>query len=175
MENYTKNVIDNKSWTKGVAASENHVRSASNITVASPTNRLPQISDFTLTKSNGQVVKGADEALKELAEVIYAPFPAHKHDPTFLCTFDRDDGWEMIGVATVYFKLQGGPGNAVKDPQGESWDGSTPGAFHFEYVKEGDGIKLRKTSIFSDPSPALRLMLQAGALNGEQIAGMLLS
>jgi hypothetical protein len=79
----------------------------------------------------------------------------------------------MIGVANFYFKLQGGPGNAVKDPQGEQWDGVGPGGFHFNYVKDGSGIKLKQTRIFSDPSPALKLMLQAGALNGEQLAGML--
>lgn len=78
----------------------------------------------------------------------------------------------MIGVAQVYFNL-GGPGDVVKDPQGESWDGVGPGAFQFHYVKDGDDIKLKQTKIFSDPSPALRFLLQAGALDGEQVAGML--
>ncbi len=104
---------------------------------------------------------------------MYGPFAKHKHDPTFLVTFESEDGWEMIGEASLYFNLHGGSGDAVTDPQGEKWDGVGPGAFHFSYKKEESGIKLKWTKIRSDPSPALKLMLKAGHLNGEQLAGML--
>ncbi|KAK3050744.1 hypothetical protein LTR09_008110 [Extremus antarcticus] len=134
--------------------------------------RNDQTSDFTVQRSDGRTDKGAEAAWKALAE-IYGPFAAHKHDPTFLVTFDVSDGWRMIGVANVYFKFQGSDGGAATDPQGEKWDGFGPAAFHFYYVKDGDDIKLKETLIFSDPSPALKLLLQAGALNGDQIAGML--
>lgn len=130
-----------------------------------------QTSDFSLGTSDGRLIKGLDDAWAELQK-IYGPFKAHKHDPEFLVTFDSDDGWRMIGVAQVYFNL-GGPGNAVKDPQGQSWDGSGPGAFQFHYVKDGEGIKLKQSKIFSDKTPALKFLLEAGALNGEQIAGMI--
>lgn len=116
-------------------------------------------------------MKGANEAWAELAK-IYGPFKAQRHDPEFLVAFDTDDGWRMIGVAQVYFSV-GGPGNIVQDPRGDSWDGVGPGAFQFHYVKDGDDIKLKETKIFSDPSPVLKFLLQAGALNGDQIAGML--
>ncbi len=80
--------------------------------------RNDQTSDFTVQRSDGRTDKGAEAAWKALAE-IYGPFAAHKHDPTFLVTFDVSDGWRMIGVANVYFKFQGSDGGAATDPQGE--------------------------------------------------------
>ena len=175
MADYTKNVVDARLWETDLPATKHHVHSQSSIPPPPPTNPPPspsQTSDWTLQTSDGKSFSGAEKAWAQLA-VTYGPFEAHKHDPTFLCCFDdKEDGYQMIGVANVYFSL-GGPRNAVKDPQGESWDGSTPGAFHFHYVKEDGGLKLKFTRIYSDPSPALKVMLEAGALNGEMIAGML--
>ena len=49
-----------------------------------------------------------------------------------------------------------------------------PGAFNFLYVKEGNGIKLKQTQIFNDPSPAMKLMLQNKMISGEQLAGIVI-
>ena len=59
------------------------------------------------------------------------------------------------------------------DLEGNKWHGKNSAAFYFTYVKESDGYKLKRTRIFADATPALRVMLQNGILNGEQIAGML--
>ncbi|KAK5170611.1 uncharacterized protein LTR77_005200 [Saxophila tyrrhenica] len=154
MEDYTKSVVDSKAWQTDTSPLEHHT------------------PDFHLQRSNGTITQGAEAAWSALAE-IYGPFAAHKHDPEFLLTFDVEDGWRMIGVANVFFKFAGSDGGAITDPQGEKWDGVSPAAFSFRYVKEGEGIKLKETKIFSDPSPALKLMLQDGALDGEHLVGML--
>ena len=81
----------------------------------------------------------------------------------------------MFGEASLYFRLQGLSGDAIADPQGEKWDGVAKGAFRFLYAKDGsDGIKLKETRIFSDASPAMRLMLKNNMINGEQLAGIVI-
>ena len=60
-----------------------------------------------------------------------------------------------------------------EDLEGNKWHGKNSAAFYFTYVKESDGFKLKRTRIFADATPALRVMLQNGILNGEQIAVML--
>ena len=81
----------------------------------------------------------------------------------------------MIGVANLYFKLQGLGGDTVKDPYGKGWDGVATGGFQFGYVKDGSGdIKLKYSKIFSDPSPAMKIMLQNKMVNGDQLAGIVI-
>ena len=106
---------------------------------------------------------------------IFGPFAAYKHDPEFLVAWETSDGWGMLGRASLYFKLHGLSGDAVTDPQGAKWDGVIASMFSFDYVREGGGIKLKETRIFSDPSPAMKLMLKNNMLNGEQLAGIVIS
>ncbi|KAK4502982.1 hypothetical protein PRZ48_006409 [Zasmidium cellare] len=151
MEKYTRNIIDTRSWN--TPASDWHT------------------PDFTFQKSTGQVVEGADAAFKSVAEV-YAPFSAHCHDPAFLICWETSSGWGMFGIANLWWTLAApGDSSKVKDVDGKEWDGVTPGAFRFEYVKKGDEIKLARTEIFSDPSQAMVLMLKRGMIKSEDLVG----
>lgn len=78
----------------------------------------------------------------------------------------------MFGVAHLWWTLAA-PGDSakVKDASGKEWDGVTPGAFKFDYVKEGGSIKLVRTEIFSDPSQAMVYMLKRGMIKPEDLLG----
>jgi hypothetical protein len=157
MEDYTRHYFDKRQYIKGEGDEEHHT------------------AEFHLQKPDGTIIKGRDEAMKALKE-MYAPFAAHKHVPDFFISWETDYGWEMTGVANMYFKLHGLDEGSVTDPEGEKgWHGYCPGGFQFEYAKDDSGkIKLRKTRIFSDSSPALKVMLQNKQLNAEQLAGIVI-
>lgn len=79
----------------------------------------------------------------------------------------------MFGIATLYWTLAA-PGSEakIKGKDGKEWDGATPSAFKFKYVKADGGIKLAKTEIYSDPSAAIVKMLKRGMITGEQLMSM---
>ena len=62
----------------------------------------------------------------------------------------------------------------MTDCEGNTWDGRNKGAFLFRYADEGDGIKLKSTQIFSDASPALKMMLEKGLLDAEGLRGIVI-
>jgi len=154
MEDYTVNVVD-----------------AKNFDVPSTKYR---VADFVLQKSDGTIIQGADPAW-EAEKQIYNQFLAHCHEPQGLMCCETEFGWEMIGQADVYVILPGdaGPGEKkVKSKSGKEWDAVMPSAFRFEYVKDvsgPDGIKFSSAKIFSDPLPALSLLLKRGVLNPEDL------
>lgn len=84
------------------------------------------------------------------------------------------------GVANCYFRLPGLSEDkcTVEDPEGSGkWHGYCPGSFQFDHVKNGDGdgkIKLKQTKIFSDSSPALRVMLKEGMIGAEELKGIVM-
>lgn len=79
----------------------------------------------------------------------------------------------MFGIANLWWTLATpGDQQKVKDTNGKEWDGATPGAFRFEYVKDGEGVKLKRTEIFSDPSQALVYMLKRGMLKADDLMKM---
>lgn len=102
----------------------------------------------------------------------------------------------MMGVADVYYRLQGLSGeffclplkrwwfllmmmcvvgDALTDKEGNKWDGCNSGGFLFHYVKQDDGkIKLKATRIFTDVSPTFKLMLQKGLIDGETLKGIVI-
>lgn len=79
----------------------------------------------------------------------------------------------MMGQAQVFGNLHvPGEEPKVRDASGREWDVVTPGAFHFEYVREEGnehGIKLVMTRVFADSGPALVLMLKRGQVKGEDL------
>ncbi|KAK4961937.1 hypothetical protein LTR10_002430 [Elasticomyces elasticus] len=92
------------------------------------------------------------------------------HDPSFLVCWETEKGWDMIGIANLWYNLQAPGDRKVKGYGGKEWDGVLPGAFKFSYVKGGDdGVQLARTDIFSDPSTALVQMLKRGMLKPEQL------
>ncbi|KAK8215455.1 hypothetical protein M8818_002076 [Zalaria obscura] len=128
-------------------------------------------STFAIQKSDGQVVSGADKAWAAVKE-IYSPFTANLHEPIFLYCSETENGWQMFGIANVFVNLQGqaGPGEQkVKSVEGKEWDAVLPTAFYLEYVREDGGIKLNKTKIFGDPTPAVGLLLQRGVMKPEDL------
>lgn len=151
MEKYT-NAVDDKAWDKDPSSDW-------------------FTSDCVLHKSTGEVVSGGDAAWKSLSKETYAPFSGHCHDPQFLVAWEIDGGWEMLGVATLYWTLAvpGDGGAKVKDSKGKEWDGAGPAAFDFHYKKQGDDFRISKLAIYADPSAAMVTMMKRGMLKPEDL------
>ncbi|OCL07283.1 hypothetical protein AOQ84DRAFT_355054 [Glonium stellatum] len=154
MENYTVNVVDAKKFD--LPATQCHT------------------DNFVLQKSDGTVIKGADAGW-EAEKQIYNQFVAHSHEPQALMCCETESGWQMIGQADVYVMLPGTAGpdeKKVKSKSGKEWDAVIPAAYQFEYVKDAsgqDGIKLSSAKIFSDPLPALTLLLKRGVVTPQDL------
>ena len=125
----------------------------------------------TLHKSTGETVSGGDASWSSLRTQVYAPFSQHLHDPQFFVVWETEDGWEMLGVATLYWNLVApGAGAKVKGRDGKEWDGAGPAAFNFRYVKlEDGGIRLCRTAIYADPTVAVVGMLKRGMMKAEDL------
>lgn len=105
--------------------------------------------------------------LAQAVKEVYAPFSSHVHDPTFLVCWETEKGYDMIGVANLWFNLAGSKGDEPKTSGygGKDWDGANPSAFKFSYMKGGkDGFQLERTEIYSGPSAVLDTMLKRGIL-----------
>lgn len=161
MEHYTTTAIDKREFMSDSANPSNYFT-----------------PDATLVTSAGVTVTGTKEKFVELAR-IYGPFVAHYHEPQELFCYEMEDGkgWEMMGRADVYVEVPkgqgkhdgGSQGEKVKSGDGREWDAMMPSAFRFEYVKDGEEIRLRKSEIFSDPMPALGLLLKRGVVKPEDL------
>ncbi|KAK0342825.1 hypothetical protein LTR91_023173 [Friedmanniomyces endolithicus] len=150
MEDYTNNIIDGRKFHETASS-------------------VGWTTEFTLKKSTGEVVEGADKAWAALQE-IYAPFSEHVHDPTFCVCWETEKGWDMLGVASMWYNLQAPGEGKMKGFGGKEWDGVLSSAFKFAYIKGGkDGVELASTEIFSDPSAAMVQMLKRGMLKPEQL------
>ncbi|KAK1029437.1 hypothetical protein LTR33_017233, partial [Friedmanniomyces endolithicus] len=103
MEDYTNNIIDGRKFHE----------------TASSVGWTPE---FTLKKSTGEVVEGTDKAWAALQE-IYAPFSEHVHDPTFCVCWETEKGWDMLGVASMWYNLQAPGEGKMKGFGGKEWDG----------------------------------------------------
>lgn len=129
--------------------------------------------DHVLTRSTGQKDKGADASVGALYNEIYAPFAKWSHVPEQLVAYEVDDGWEMIGLAMLYWTLavpgKQESGSKVKDKEGNEWDGVTPASFVFGYKKVDGGIRLKKTDITADPTAAVVGMLKRGMMKPEDL------
>ncbi|KAF2101303.1 hypothetical protein NA57DRAFT_72744 [Rhizodiscina lignyota] len=130
--------------------------------------------DYKYQKSTGEVIKGGAEAF-EAVKQTYAPFKGTNHEPNWLCCWETEQGWEMVGQAVMFGNLQapGGSGQVHADMKGDKWDVAIPSAFHFEYVKDpsgpSPGIKLKRTEVFGDSAPVVVEMLKRGMLKPEQL------
>ncbi|EME83855.1 uncharacterized protein MYCFIDRAFT_84160 [Pseudocercospora fijiensis CIRAD86] len=142
-----------------------------------PSQSLPKVRANNLEKdllvrSTGQTDQGGEASLAALKNEIYAPFAAYHHEPSFIVAFETEQGWEMIGIATLWWNLAvPGDGPKQKDGKGKEWEGGVPAAFKFGYRKTGDGIKMSETRIMADPSGALVDMVKRGMVKPEQIFG----
>jgi len=128
-------------------------------------------SNHTLDKSAGGTVSGGDASWKALSEEVYGPFSEYLHDPHLLIVWETTSGWEMIGVATLYWNLKA-PGDCTKtkDSTSKEWDGSSPAAFNFGFEKQSDGgIRIAKTASFANSTKAIGEMLKRGMLKPEDL------
>ena len=155
MEEYTAEAIDAKGYDGTIPVERYH---------------LP---DFRLVLGNGTVVDGAGDAMKAL-QGVYAPFAEHLHDPTFLVTWETQDGYGMMGIANLFFNLHGPAPEAETGRDGKKWHGVVNAAYRFFYVQDGESFKMKSTTIFADVSPVLKTMLTNKLIDGEGLAGFVL-
>ena len=155
LEHYTCDYVDTQKFKTESAASTEHAK------------------DWVLQKSTGEVVEDAEAAWKAVAE-IYSPFSSFVHEPRFIVIWQTEKGWDLWGAASIWYNLAAPPSGGeqkVKGHGGKEWDGSTPGAFYFKTIQDGDDFKLVRTEIYSDPSKAMVQMLKRGMLKPEQLMG----
>ncbi len=108
----------------------------------------------SLIKGDGTEIKGRDNVVEALKQ-LYGPFTAQYHEPSFVMCSETDDGWEMLGQATLFVNLPGEPAageKKVKDASGKEWDTGVPSGFHFYYKKDdnadnGLGMYFKRTEI----------------------------
>jgi len=130
--------------------------------------------DHQLVRTTGQKHSGASECIDALYKDIYAPFAKWAHVPYHIICYEVDEGWEMMGLAMLWWSLavpgkQEGGGEKVKDGEGVEWDGCNPAAFNFRYKRDGEGIRLAKTEIAADPTVAVAAMLKRGMMKAEDL------
>ncbi|KAF3038963.1 hypothetical protein E8E12_001185 [Didymella heteroderae] len=129
--------------------------------------------DHVLIRTTGQKDSGAQASVDALYKEIYAPFAKWSHVPEHLICYEVDDGWEMMGFATLWWNLavpgKQESGGKVKDAQGNEWDGANPAAFNFRYRRDGDSIRMCKTEVAADPSAAMVGMLKRGMMKPEDL------
>ena len=127
--------------------------------------------DTSMVLADGRAFNGAD-AVWAAQPLTYGPFVQYYHQPYFVICVEIDDGYEMIGQATVFANLPGEPtGDEQKaaDDKGRKWDVGVPGAFRFIYKKEpgaknGLGFLLHRTEIMADSGPVVVKMLKRGVM-----------
>jgi hypothetical protein len=151
MEDYTTQMFDKRKWD-------------------TPYNEWHS-DDFVFVKPDGSAItSGGADAWKEILTMV-APFTAHRHRPFFGTAVETDYGWLMIGLGHVYVNLVGPPASGekkVKDPEGNEWDLTFPGAYRGEFVKDGKGgIKMRRSEIISDTWPVASRLLKRGVMKVE--------
>jgi hypothetical protein len=128
-------------------------------------------SDFALTKADGTSTVGVEKGINVLRET-YGALTGHLHEPYYVVVNETNNGWEMLGQATLYANLPGTPVSGevkIKDGEGKEWDMSVPSAFHFCYVrdesaKNGGGILISKEEMISDSGVAMAILLKRGVL-----------
>lgn len=130
--------------------------------------------DHLLIRTTGQKHTGAQASVEALYNDIYAPFAKWAHIPYHMITYEVEDGWEMMGLATLYWKLAvpgktEDSGSKVKDKEGNEWDGANHAAYNFRYKKVGDEIRLAKTEIAADPTAVTVEMLKRGMMKPEDL------
>ena len=128
--------------------------------------------DFVLTKFDGTVLPPGEASWKGWLEG-YAPFSEHLHEPKYCCVYERDGGWEMVGMATIFGNLHV-PGEKTKtDLSGRKWDVAVPGALLFACVKDPTGpkgFKVKSMSLYGDGVPVVREMIKRGMITPEDLS-----
>ena len=106
-----------------------------------------------------------------------SPFISYFHEPYFLMGSETDDGYEMLGQATLFANLPGAPApgeSKVKDKSSKERDLSVPAVMHFWYVNDekaenGLGMSIKRTEITSDSSVPMGVMLKRGLISPKDL------
>ncbi|KAF1925030.1 uncharacterized protein M421DRAFT_8291 [Didymella exigua CBS 183.55] len=129
--------------------------------------------DHVLVRTTGQMDAGAQASVDALYKVLYAPFAKWAHIPQHVICYAVEDGWEMMGHATLYWTLavpgKQESGANVRDQEGNEWDGANPAAFNFRYRMEGGEIRMCRMEIAADPSTVIVSMLKRGMMKAEDL------
>lgn len=129
-------------------------------------------NDFVFTKSDGTVLPPGEASWKGWLEG-YAPFTEHLHEPRYCCVYERDGGWEMMGVAHIYANLAAPGEKTKKDSSGRQWDVFVPGAFRFNCVADPSGpkgLKVKSMTLYGDGAPVVGEMIKRGMVKPEDLA-----
>ncbi|OCK73883.1 hypothetical protein K432DRAFT_387140 [Lepidopterella palustris CBS 459.81] len=128
--------------------------------------------DFTFTKSDGTILPPGEASWKGWLEG-YAPFIEHFHETRYVCIYERNGGWEMVGFANVYANLLV-PGEKTKtDLSGRQWDVVVPGAFLFTCTKDPagpKGFKVKSLTLYGDGVPVVGEMIKRGMVKPEDLS-----
>jgi hypothetical protein len=129
-------------------------------------------NDFVFTKSDGTVLPPGEASWKGWLEG-YAPFTEHLHEARYCCVYERNGGWEMMGVAHIYANLVV-PGEKTKtDLSGHQWDVVVPGAFLFTCVADPSGpkgFKVKSMTLYGDGTPVVGEMIKRGMVKPGDLA-----
>jgi len=129
--------------------------------------------DMTFQKANGEIITGGLAAFKASLEV-YQPFATYMHEPKLCVVWENENGYEMIGHATLFadFVSPGGEKKA-EDSSSRKWDVGLPGMFQFAFVKVSgapiDGLKLGRIAMYSDSGPVVVEMIKRGMVQANQL------
>lgn len=129
-------------------------------------------SDFVFTKSDGTVLPPGEASWKGWLGG-YAPFTEHLHEARYCCVYERNGGWEMMGIAHVYGNLVVPGDKTRKDLSGRQWDIEVPGAFLFACVPDPSGpkgFKVKSMTLFGDGTPVVGEMIKRGMVKPEDLA-----
>ncbi|KAL6240705.1 hypothetical protein RBB50_012415 [Rhinocladiella similis] len=128
--------------------------------------------DFVFTKSDGTVLPAGEASWNGWLEG-YAPFTEHLHEARYCCVYERNGGWEMMGVAHVFANLPV-PGEKTKtDLSGRKWDVAVPGSFLFTCVADPGGpkgFKVKSMTLYGDGTPVVSEMIKRGMIKPEDLA-----
>lgn len=133
-----------------------------------------QTEDYLLVLSDGKTFQGVD-AVWKAAPAVFEPFSAYKHFPVLMVVWQEKGSWVVFGFAHWFFNLQAPLPENVTDPDGGKWVGVANLGFKFGFAQKGDEIKMNETRLFTDPSPALRLLLQNKLVDGEGVAKIIMT
>lgn len=102
-------------------------------------------------------------------------FNSHSRQHTVLARFEKLDNEVMSDIQKHSSHIEDSytPDytftSPYTDPMGKGWDVGVPGGFRFQFVKTGDGFRLRSQIVYSESGPVVPGMVQRGMMKAEEI------
>jgi hypothetical protein len=132
--------------------------------------------DFTFTSPDNITTKGREAAWAKVKE-MYQFFTAQYHEPEEYIIWETNEGWKLMGRASMYVNFPVPLENAstVKDLNGEEWHFKLPATFKFEWVKDPSGpkgLKIKEEVVVADGLPLMNQLVKRGMVTWEQVAAL---